>query len=160
MALAEMAMEYCEQLSRPYERRLPLGDVGAAAILLGRCDFARQCLQESMVIARQVADRTQEIFCLGHLGFLEIIQGKYHPAHQYLLDALNLAEEIGSLAEQSWLHLGLAEAHDGLDSPDLALYYATQAQVIACKHSRLPDEQAAQDMLLNLHRKAADVTEL
>ena len=62
--------------SSQLERRVPLGDIGAAAAALGDGELARRCLEESLAIARQVSDRTQEILCLGHLGWLEVQEGQ------------------------------------------------------------------------------------
>lgn len=45
------------------------GAIGNAGIVdLGDADLARECPQESSAIAREIADRTQEVFCLGHAG--------------------------------------------------------------------------------------------
>ena len=73
---AQQALSQCEQAQLVLERRVPLGDIGAAAAALGDKELARRCLEESLAIARQVSDRTQEILCLGHLGWLEVQEGQ------------------------------------------------------------------------------------
>ena len=70
MDLSYEALEWCEKAHLTPERRLSLGDLGAAAAALGGPEPALECFLESLEIARQIADRTQEIFCLGHLGCL------------------------------------------------------------------------------------------
>lgn len=70
---------------------VPLGDLGAAAAALGDGEMARRCLEHSLALARQVADRTQEILDLGHLGWLELQEGKAGAAREHLVAALALA---------------------------------------------------------------------
>jgi hypothetical protein len=83
------------------EQRLGFGDA----------DLARCCLEESLSLARETADRTQEILCLLHLGWLCIRQKLPSEALQHLQAGLELAEKIGSCTEQGWLLCGLAEAY-------------------------------------------------
>jgi tetratricopeptide (TPR) repeat protein len=111
MEQARQALQRCEEAELALERRLPLGDLGAAAAGLGDTDLAGECLRESLSIAREIADRTQEIFCLGHLGWLYVELSQPARALEHLQTALALAERIGSCAEQSWLLVGLAKAH-------------------------------------------------
>jgi tetratricopeptide (TPR) repeat protein len=107
---------------------------------LGDGEQARRCLEESLAIARQVSDRTQEILCLGHLGWLEVHEGAPDAAREHLAAALVLAEEIDSRAEQSWLHAGLAEAHSLAGDQTQALSHARRAVALAeasgCAHDR------------------------
>ena len=70
--MARRALTRCDESNLPFNRRLALGDMGAAALALGDTGSARRWLEESLAIGRQVADRTQEIFCLGHLGWLAV----------------------------------------------------------------------------------------
>jgi tetratricopeptide (TPR) repeat protein len=111
MELAQQALDLCEEADLPLQRRLPLGDLGAAAAALGDADLARRCLEESLSISREIADRTQEILCLLHLGWLSIREREPAAALQHLRAGLELAERIGSCTEQGWLLCGLAEAH-------------------------------------------------
>ena len=110
MALSRQGLEQCEAAKLDPERRLPLGDLGAAAAHLDETGLAQQCLLESLEIARQIEDRTQEIFCLGHLGWLAIKLKEPAEAVERLQAGLALAESIRSCTEQSWLLSGLAEA--------------------------------------------------
>jgi len=103
MELARRALARCDEAGLPLERRLPLGDMGVAAAAMGDFDFARRCLAESLAIARQIADRTQEILCLGHLGWLCVRLEQPAEALDHLQPALALAQRVGSCTEQSWL---------------------------------------------------------
>ena len=105
--------------------------MGAAAAALGDDCLARQSLEESLAIARQVSDRTQEILCLGHLGWLDVQEGQAAPALEHLQAALALAEQINSCSEQSWLHAGLAEALRLAGDLDAAAAHAQQAVALA-----------------------------
>ncbi|MEJ2735967.1 MAG: AAA family ATPase [Anaerolineae bacterium] len=111
MELAQQALDLCEEAELPFQRRLPLGDLGAAAAALGDADLARRCLEESLSISREITDRSQEILCLLHLGWLSIRQKEPAAALQHLQAGLELAERVGSCTEQGWLLCGLAEAH-------------------------------------------------
>jgi DNA-binding SARP family transcriptional activator len=111
MDLARQALARCDEAELPLERRLPLGDLGAAAALMGDTDWAQECLLESLDIARKIADCTQEIFCLGHLGWLYVRVNQPVEAREHLQAALTLAKRIDSRTEQSWLQSGLTEAY-------------------------------------------------
>ncbi len=108
--LAQQALAACDAAGLQADRRIPLGDIGAAAAALGQLDLARRSLTESLAIAQQVCDRTQEILCLGHLGWLAVQERQAAPALEHLRAALALAERVNSCTERPWLHAGLAEA--------------------------------------------------
>lgn len=148
--LARQALRRCDEGRLPFERRLPLGDLGAAAMASGDKDLARQCLLESLAIARQMADRSQEIFCLGHLGWLCLRLKQPAEALEFLQTALTLAESVGSAAEQSWLWSGLAEAHRLDGSPELAGEHAQQARKLAQASGRAYDQALAGRILAEL----------
>ncbi|HUW12116.1 MAG TPA: tetratricopeptide repeat protein [Anaerolineae bacterium] len=147
MHLALRALARCDEAELPLERRLPLGDVGVAAAAAGDVDLAWRCLLESLSIARQIADRTQEIFCLAHLGWLCVQQKRAVEALEHLHPALALAKRIDSRAEQSWLHSGLAEAYRLLGDPDRAVEHARRALELAQATGRSHDQRLAQRVL-------------
>ena len=151
LELARQALDACEDSGLPYERRLPLGDIGAALAAAGSFGDAQANLSESLAIARQIADRTQEIFCLGHLGWVSLYQQDAVEALRFLQEALALAEQVGSLTERSWLHAGLAEAHICLGERDQALEHAGLANQIAQVYGRLPDQRVAELLILELN---------
>jgi DNA-binding SARP family transcriptional activator len=62
LELAQQALLICEQKNLRYERRLPLGDIGAATVELGDTEKAIAELEESLSISKEIADRTQIIF--------------------------------------------------------------------------------------------------
>ncbi len=130
-AWAQQALQQCDTLNLPFERRLPLGDLGAAAVLRGDGEAARRYLQDSLAIARQIADRTQEIFCLGHLGWLAVQEQQPSDALTHLHAALSLAAQIHSCTEQSWLHAGLAEAQSLRGDSVAATHHAQRALHLA-----------------------------
>ena len=148
--LARQALVRCEEAELPFERRLSLADLGAAVIQVGDKDLARQCFLESLAIARQIADRTMEIFCLGHLGWLCLKLKRPAQALEYLQTALRLAENIDSRTEQSWLWSGLAEAHRLTDALDLALEHVRRALESAQINGRVYDRDLACQILVKL----------
>ena len=141
------ALARCEDADLPLERRLPLGDMGAAAAALGDSKRARQCLEESLAIARQIADRTQEILCLLHLGWLSVRLQKPAEGLEHLQTALALAEQIGSCTEQSWLHAGLAEAYSLQGDATHALQHARRALTLAEASGAAYDRELARRIL-------------
>jgi tetratricopeptide (TPR) repeat protein len=150
MALARRELVRCEEAGLSFNRRLALGDMGAAAAVLGDVDLARQWLQESLAIARQAVDRTQEIFCLGHLGWLAVQRGQPAEALEQLEAALALAERLGSRREQSWLHSGLAEVHRLAGDHDQAVAHARRALELAQACGRAYDQALARRVLAGL----------
>jgi DNA-binding SARP family transcriptional activator len=151
--LARRELARCEEVGSPFDRRLPLGDMGAAAAALGDADQARLWLEESLSIARQIADRTQEIFCLGHLGWLYVQTQQPIPALEHLRGALALAEQIGSCTEQSWLHAGLAEAHRLAGDRSQAADHGQQALRLAEVHGRAYDQELARRIWARLEER-------
>jgi tetratricopeptide (TPR) repeat protein len=147
MALSRRTLVRCDEAGLPFQRRLPLGDIGVAAAANGDIDLARQCLLESLTIARQIADRTQEIFCLGHLGWLRMRERELPKALEHLQAALNLAEDIDSRTEQSWLYSGLAEAHHLDGNLDQAAAHARRALDLAQASGRPYDCELARRIL-------------
>jgi tetratricopeptide (TPR) repeat protein len=166
MNLARQALTRCDEAELSLERRLPLGDIGAAAAASGDVDLARQSLQESLDIARQITDRTQEILCLSHLGWLYLGLKQPIEALEHLLPALDLAERIGSCTEQSRLLAGLAEAHRLAAGPSTglelvlslpkeqalkqAITYARRAMALAQANGRTYDQEHARRILNDL----------
>ncbi len=155
---SDMALEYarraltrCEEKGGSFDRRIPLGDIGAAATRLGEYDLAQSCLQESLAIAEQIADRTQEIFCRGHLGWLEIQRSNYTQALSQLQFALELAERIKSNEEMAWLHNGLAEAYRCSGDLDSARSHARQALTISESQGHQPDLEQARKIIAQIN---------
>ncbi len=150
MDLARQALARCEAAGLPLERRLPLGDMGAAAVAIGDADLAQQCLAESLAIARRVGDRTQEIFCLGHLGWLYATLQQGAEALVYLRQGLEVAECVDSLAEQSWLLSGLAKAHQLGGNLAQAMAHGRRALELADRQGRVYDQELARRVLAGL----------
>jgi tetratricopeptide (TPR) repeat protein len=148
MALQEL--DCCEEAQLELERRLPLGDLGAAAAALGEADRAEEALSESLALARRIDDRTQEIFCLGHLGWLGIGQMQPAQALVHLGAALALAGRINSCAERSWLLSGLAEAHRLAGDEKAARASAQAALETAMATNRRHDQEVARRILDSL----------
>jgi DNA-binding SARP family transcriptional activator len=144
---ARQGLACCEQSGSALDRRIPLGDLGAAASALGDAHLARRFLAESLTIARQIEDRTQEIFCLAHLGWLCVGLEQAAEAREHLQAGLALAEGIGSRTEQSRLLSGLAEAHRLAGEPKQARTCAVQALDCARTCGRPFDERLARLIL-------------
>ncbi|HSJ53326.1 MAG TPA: tetratricopeptide repeat protein, partial [Anaerolineae bacterium] len=155
MELAQQALDRCAEAGLTLERRLPLGDLGAAAAALSDTDLAQACLLESLEIARQIADGTQEIFCLGHLGWLDVELGQPARALEHLHAGLALAESLGSCAEQSRLLSGLAEAYRLAGDRERAKAYVRRAFDLAQATGRPYDERLAQRILETLEEEVA-----
>ncbi|MEW5871654.1 MAG: AAA family ATPase [Chloroflexota bacterium] len=145
--LAASALSRCEQAQLLYLRRVAMGDLGVALIGLGQLQQGRECLLTSLEMARQVADQTQEIFCLCHLGWLENRSSKPEVALEYLGTGMALAERLDSRAEQSRLYVGVAEAHRLLGNLRLAKSLGYKALELAKRHGRLYDVGLAQQVL-------------
>jgi predicted ATPase/DNA-binding SARP family transcriptional activator len=152
MDLAQQALAICDEAELPLQRRLPLGDLGAAAAALGDADLARRCLQESLSLARETADRTEEILCLLHLGWLCIRQKLPAEALQHLQAGLELAERIGSCTEQGWLLCGLAEAYRLAGKHERAGSFAGRALESARATGRPYDENLALRIMARLEQ--------
>ncbi len=150
MDLAQQALERCEAAGLHLERRLPLGDMGAAAGAMGDVALARISLEESLSIARGAADRTQEILCHTHLGWLNVRLEHPSEAIQHLQAGLALAQEIGSCTEQSWLLSGLAQAYDIAGDRAEAVSYAHQALALAQATGAAYDQRLASQVLKKL----------
>jgi predicted ATPase/DNA-binding SARP family transcriptional activator len=148
--LAASALGCCEQAHLPYLRRIALGDLGVALAELGQVQPARECLLVSLEIARQIADRSQEIFCLCYLGWLENHLGRPEAALHYLSEGLTLAERLDSRAEQSRLYINIAEAHRLLQNNRLAKAFAYKALELSNRHGRVYDHNLAQRVLTSL----------
>jgi len=115
-------------------------------------DLARRCLEESLSLARETADRTQKILCLLHLGWLCIRQKLPSEALQHLQAGLELAEKIGSCTEQGWLLCGLAEAHRLTGEPERARARAERALQLAKATGRPYDENLARRIMARLEQ--------
>jgi DNA-binding SARP family transcriptional activator len=154
--LALQALSICDQEGLAHQRRLPLGDLGAAAAALGDAELARSYLEESLSIARATGDRTQEILCLLHLGWLQIRQEQPAGALSDLKAGLVLAEQIGSCTEQSCLLCGLAEAHRLQGRYRQAWAYAQRALQMARDTERPYDCSLACRILDRLEQTSRD----
>ncbi len=150
MNIARRALARCDEAGLPLERRLPLGDIGIAAAEAGDVDLARQYLLESLVIARQIEDRTQEILCLGHLGWLCVREERAAKALEHLQAALTLAESIASRTEQGWLLSGLSKAHHLAGDVERAIACARRALDLAQASGRTYDQKLARRILERL----------
>lgn len=102
----------------------------------------------ALPIARQIADRTQEILCLGHLGWLSVQERQAGEAQEHLQEAL--AERIGSCSEQSRLHAGLAEAYRLGGDREQAETHARRALELVQACGRAYDEALARRILEEL----------
>lgn len=145
--LAHQALARCERAQLFHLRRIALGDLGVALAAGGRYDQGKECLFSSLELAREIADRTQEIFCLNHLGWLENHAGRPDAALVYLRDALALAERLDSRSEQSRLYAGLAQSHHLLGNTRLARGFALKALELARQHHRPYDQRLAEQIL-------------
>ena len=147
MDMARQALAVCDAAQLLLDRRLPLGDLGAASLAMGDRVLARQYLEESLSLAGQVTDRTQEILCLGHLGWLEAQERQPEQALIRLQSGLSLAEQIDSCNEQAWLHAGLAEAYYQVGRQDQALIHAHRAAALAEDSGQVYEQRLARRAL-------------
>lgn len=150
---AQDALARCEQAKMPNLRRIALGDLGVALAGAGRLEQGRECLLSSLDLAREIGDRTQEIFCLCHLGWLENQAGRPEQALVYLREGLALAERLDSRSEQSRLYAGLADAHLLLQNLRLAKSLAQKSLDLARLHHRRYDLSLAEKILAKIESK-------
>lgn len=108
---AEEALAYCELNNLNPQRRFALADLGAAAVALGELDRAAIWLDESLALAREFHDLTQEVFCLLQLGWLWLQQGQARPALESFQTAYEMALRSELNNYQSCILVGLSQAH-------------------------------------------------
>jgi DNA-binding SARP family transcriptional activator/predicted ATPase len=145
--LAQEALTLCDRAGLVAHRRFALGDLGAAAAG-GDPVQAEAWLNESLAIARQVSDRTQEVFCLGHLGWLAVRQGRGAEARTQLQEAFDLAVQADLYIYRPWLLAGRARAHQLCHDRTQAHGDAQQAVQLAQEFG-LPVEQALARRILD-----------
>jgi tetratricopeptide (TPR) repeat protein len=150
LGLGRRALARCDNAEVAFHRRIPLGDIGAAASALGDVGLAQRSLLESLETARQVSDRTQEILCQLHLGWLEIKLEQPTKALELLTAGLALAERIESCTEQSRLLSGLAEAYRLKGDPQQATEHITRALALAQQTKRPYDEGLTRRILAKI----------
>ncbi|MGZ5097207.1 MAG: ATP-binding protein [Usitatibacter sp.] len=96
-----------EALARPgakqrnFARCRGLFDLGQFRYLVGRYAEARECLEESLAIARELGDRKAIAAVLQPLGLAAFGQGDLGVARDHLEEALSLANERGDKREVS-----------------------------------------------------------
>ncbi len=145
---AQEALALCEWAGLVAHRRFALGDLGAAAAASGDPVQAAAWLNESLAIARQVDDRTQEVFCLGHLGWVAVRQGHGAEARIQLQAAYDLAVQADLHVYRPWLLAGRAVAHQLCDDHACARDDAHQSLALA-RAFGLPAEQALAQRILD-----------
>jgi hypothetical protein len=128
-------------------RRFPLGDLGAAAIELGRDQHGESWLAESLALAQQISDRTQQVFCLGHLGWLAVRRQQGSLARQHLEGAYELAVQSDLFVYRPWLLAGLAQAHAHLADRASSQEHAKQALTLAQEYGLSQEEALARSLL-------------
>jgi predicted ATPase len=156
--LSRQALTRCDEAGLPFRRRIPLGDMGAAAAASGDVHLARGYLKESLSIARQAADRTQEILCQTHLGWLYVRLKQPAEALEHLQAGLALAKSIDSCTEQSWLLSGLAEAHRLAGDLDRAVMHARHALKLARASGAAYDQKLARRILRKLKKSGRNLS--
>ena len=143
----QKALVICERESMPERKRFALGDMGAAAAMLGQEAQARQWLTESLELARLVTDIIQEAFCRGHLGWLALCNGDAGGAERELQMAYELSQSADIVNYSSWLLRGLAETAAAQGQPEQARSLAAQALAIAQANHQGREQRSAQLLL-------------
>jgi tetratricopeptide (TPR) repeat protein len=148
--LARHALERCASADMMLLRRLPLGDMGAAAMVLGAMELARQCLEESLALSQQAGDRAQELVSRTHLGWLAVRLRRPDEAESHFRAGLELAVAIRSCTEQSWLHAGFAETYRLAGRLPEASEHARRAVELAGASAAVYDQKLAHWVLRRL----------
>ncbi len=143
----QQALAICEREAMPERKRFALGDMGAAAAMLGQEEQARHWLTESLSLARQVTDSTQEAFCLGHLGRLALRGGDLETAERELQAAYDLSKTADLINYASWLLRGLSETATEQGQAEKAHTLASEALSIARSNHQQMEAQAARRLL-------------
>jgi len=149
-SLALQALEQCEQAELHFEKRIPLGDLGAADLALGEMNAAHASLEECLQLSRQVGDRSQEIFALRHLGQLMSRSASPGDALSKLRIALDLAEKIGSQIEQPGLLADMAEIYQQIGQVEQARQYVGQSVRVAERIGLATDLERARRLAVAL----------
>ncbi|HSN21390.1 MAG TPA: adenylate/guanylate cyclase domain-containing protein, partial [Usitatibacter sp.] len=126
---------YLELLARPEAlrrgpvRRRALYEAGQLRFYRGEYREARECLEESLSIARELGDAEAIARVLQPLGMSRLGEGDIEAARASLREALALAEERGDARNLAAARNALAQLHRVEGRPDLAapLYRAVLA---------------------------------
>ncbi len=94
---------------RDFLRLRALFDAGQLGLVMGRYAQARQCLQESLDIARELGDERKVAMVLDPLSWAACAEGKLPAAHRYIDEAIALAEKTGDLREIAAANNSLAQ---------------------------------------------------
>ena len=89
------ALHHAGALTRDKRRCIALSAAGLFCSFAGEYDEATGYLEESLAIARELADREQTIATLESLGFAELGRGRLPAARGHAEEALALAREVG-----------------------------------------------------------------
>ncbi len=143
----QMALDICETHDSHERKRFALGDMGAAAAMLGQEAQARQWLAESLALAQQVTDMTQEAFCRAHLGWIALRDGDAEEGERQMQAAYELSRDTDLINYAPWILRGLAEAANALGQPEHARTLAAEALSIAQSNGQAREQQAAQRLL-------------
>ena len=107
-----------------------LANIGVACRDQGRVDEARAHLEAALAIHREVGNRRDEGFVLGHLGLLHSTQGRWEDARLNLEAALCAHREVGNRRHEAAVIGGLADLQVRQGQIDEAMVMLGQGEAI------------------------------
>jgi len=95
-------------------------NMGELAIRQGEYEKSMGYLTLCIQLAEETGDQWDLAAALGTLGWVELIQGEYHPVRQHLRESIMIRQVIGDKGGIAWCLEKLADLAIRQDSPDKA----------------------------------------
>ena len=104
-----------------------LSNLGVAYSKLGQYPKASNFLKQSLLISREVGDRSTESMTLGNLGSIDVEIGKEQQARERYQQALAIAQNLGLREQESLLLDKIARLLEKQKEPELAIAFYKQS---------------------------------
>lgn len=123
--LEHEALLIFREIGYPMGQAVALNNLGVAHLMLGEYEQARPFLQECLDICLPLGHRHIASHALGSLGGVAIGLGQYELAWQYNCQALETAQQIGSISATLYAVLGVASLLEREGGKEQAVELAT-----------------------------------
>ena len=141
---AELGRQSLEAARCANSRRgmaIALDGLGAALACLGRFDEACACLTDSLILFRELGNKSGEATVLADLAHVAIEQGDYARAEPLYLEGLTLACHVGDRRRMSFCLEGLGQVLTDADLERAAICFGAAQQVRHMIASPLPPSE-------------------